>query len=360
MRLIVGLCEWQCWRLVSALSLSVGAVSFFVVSVGLVLLPADVEKLTQPLYLSITHSHVLPAQQAVSLVWYMPRGDRQGWRHQLIRHDLINDRPTPQMLWPELLPSAIGPGTTSEILFAGCWDGSLWRLDLSQATAPQKVGTHAEPGPQQIICSADGRWLATLAAHYLQVLDLATGQPAWKHGDSQSNCVALHPDSRRMLVSHSDGRLVELELQSGRELRTVAQLEGPAVNVSISPNARLIAVITAGGGSHLLHWETGLSAWPADWRDAPHFTRSAIAQFSPCGERLITSGRDTMTLAVWNLRTMQLEGELRGHDKAINGVAFLGDGRLCSFGADGTFRIWNLEKRTAERVQSININAQAS
>jgi hypothetical protein len=56
---------------------------------------------------------------------------------------------------------------------------------------------------------------------------------------------------------------------------------------------------------------------------------------------------------------MQLEGELRSHVKSINGVAFLDEDRLCSFGADGTIRVWNLAQGGPPQVLTINVSAQA-
>jgi len=361
MRLVLNLSEWKFLQVVSALLSSLAAVSLFTVLVGFVLLPADMKAIRQPLYASIIHCHLSPdSQQAVSLIWYMPFSTAAGWQHQFVRHGLAGERPELKMPWPQLRPSSAAPGKSPDELFVGCWDGRLWKVDLSQSgAAPQQLGKHPELGPHLLECSRDGRWLASLGPKFLQVLDLASGKVAWSLERGGPRCFAIHPDSGRMLVNLTDARVVELELATGTALRTIAAPCESATHANFSPDGRLAVLVSAVGGLHLLNWETGLSAWPADWRDCPHEFRSCVAQFSPSGERLITGGSDTSTLAVWNLRTMRLEGELRGHAKSINGVTFLDEQRVCSFGADGTIRIWDLAGRSPPRVLTIDVRPLA-
>jgi WD40 repeat protein len=359
MRLILWLWQWQIARMLSALGLSLSAVSFFVVTVSLVLLPADLKELQAPLYLSITHCHVMPGgQRAISLVWYMPRDTSQGWRHQLAAHDLAGAQPALELSWPQLESYSAHSLGGRESLYVAGWDGSLWKVNAARpGSQPQLLGRHPEQGPHDIAASADGRWLVTLGPDTLQVLDAASGRPVWTRGDVRS--CALHPCGERIAASLEDGRLVELDRATGRLQRVVARYENPSLTVEFSPDGRRLAMTGGESSLTLLDWESGNSALPERWRDVAHRCRSSTLVFSPDGERLVTSGRQTSTLAVWNLRTMELEAELIGHEKSINGAAFLDQHRLCSFGADGTIRIWDLVRRGRPEVITLDVTPQA-
>lgn len=361
MRLILWLWEWQLARMLGAVALSLSAVSFFVVTVSLVLLPADLEKLQAPLYLSITHCHVTPAaEQAISVVWYMPHDSRAGWRHQLALHDLAGGRPPLQLNWPELAAYSAASSRDRRTLYVGCWNGGLWRVKAARPAAPaERLGEHPEPGPHSIAAAEDGRWLVTLGPKTLQVLDMASGRPAWSRtGDVR--CFALHPEGRRILANLADGRLLELDCATGKTLRLVTRFDEPAITAAFSPDGRRAALVGGSGSLTLLDWDTGRSAWPPGWRDQLHLCRSGTILFSPSGDRLITGGRDTARLAVWNLRTMELETELCGHEKSINGATFLDEQRLCSFGADGSIRVWDLAGRGPPQVITLDVTPQAS
>ncbi|MFO1094280.1 MAG: serine/threonine-protein kinase, partial [Planctomycetaceae bacterium] len=67
---------------------------------------------------------------------------------------------------------------------------------------------------------------------------------------------------------------------------------------------------------------------------------------SPDGSVLATASQDGV-VRLWDLASRQLAGELRGHDRDVNDVAFSADGRrLISSGEDGTARIWDVESRS--------------
>jgi WD40 repeat protein len=55
-------------------------------------------------------------------------------------------------------------------------------------------------------------------------------------------------------------------------------------------------------------------------------------------------------LAIWNATTGVRVKTLQGHDDTINGAAFLPDGSLVSWSADGTLRLWNVRRGVVRRV----------
>src|SRR3954452_11485084 len=62
---------------------------------------------------------------------------------------------------------------------------------------------------------------------------------------------------------------------------------------------------------------------------------------SPDGETAISGSFDSTAIR-WSLTTNAAEQVLRFHADAVNAVAWLGDGRAATAGADGRIAIWSL------------------
>jgi WD40 repeat protein len=308
--------------------------------------------------LSVTHCRVAPGgERAVSLVWFMPRDSREGWRHQLAVHDFAGKRPAMQLPWPQLAAYSLASSRDGTAYYIGCWDGGLWRIDADQRVMPQRLGTHPEQGAHNLAVSPDGRWLASLGPDVLQVLDLHSQRQAWKLVAGVRS-FAMHPSGEQIAASLNDGRLLELDTATGDVLRLVAQLPEPGQVATFSPDGQLLAMIGGQQSLTLLDWRTGRSTWPAS-RDLPHRCRAGSLAFSPDSRRLVCGGRDTLTLAVWDLQTMELERELVGHEQSINGAIFLDERRIASFAADGTIRVWDLAAPGPPRVITLDVTPLA-
>ncbi len=70
---------------------------------------------------------------------------------------------------------------------------------------------------------------------------------------------------------------------------------------------------------------------------------------SPDGEHAISGSFDTSAIR-WSLKRNVAEQVMRFHDAAVNAVAWLGDGRIVTAGADGHIAIWVQGEPQPERV----------
>jgi WD40 repeat protein len=70
----------------------------------------------------------------------------------------------------------------------------------------------------------------------------------------------------------------------------------------------------------------------------------ALASDPPC--KKLAAGGSVKTIALWDVGSPQQPPRiLRGHRRAVTGLAFTSDGkRLASCGADSTVRIWDVEQ----------------
>ena len=72
--------------------------------------------------------------------------------------------------------------------------------------------------------------------------------------------------------------------------------------------------------------------------------------FSPDGKLLATASRDN-TMKLWDVRTRQQVGELRGHKLAVDTFAFAPDGRTLATGSyDNTIKLWDVASNSELRT----------
>jgi WD40 repeat protein len=342
---------------VAAATASLATVTLFTGLLGLAFLPRELERANPQQYVSITHS-LAPsgARPAVSLYWTIGKTGLPGWRHRLAVHAPQGCKRQNPRPWPELNPLALAHDSRADHILVGDWDGRIYSLDTQHAKAKAEcIGRHADGGAIALASSPDGRYVISQSAFHLYGWDREDKRECWRLPDVAAYCFAIRPDSSTAIVGTLGGDLLEIDLPSGRTLRTITRLEGFALSVTLSHDGNQLAVLRSSGDLLLLDSNTG----ELNWHESSHRNCQTccgrFTAFSPCGQWVVTAGQESgRSLAVWSVATGQKILELRGHEQAVQGAAFAADGSLRSWGADGTIRLWNLATGVTRELIAID------
>ena len=148
-----------------------------------------------------------------------------------------------------------------------------------------------------------------------------------------------------MAIACNDGvlRMWDLHTQEVRDLWSHTE---PIFNLAFSPDGRYLASV-GDTSVHVGDLET-FQVHRLD--DSSH--RTWAVRFSPDNSKLVT-GSDDAVINVWDLKTMSLEREIKGHSSQVKGVAISPDGkRLVSAGWDGHALVWDLASAPSRKLYS--------
>jgi hypothetical protein len=203
--------------------------------------------------------------------------------------------------------------------------------------------------------STDGQTFVTLAAGTLQAFDVKRQAVRWER-EKDVEAFALHPT--RGLIASVRGEVVQLSLETGAVVRTIARSAGRIRLLAVDHSGESLAWLDWSGGVEVRRLRDGALVW----RQAAHAGQTlppshrpalfgSVLTFSADGRRLATSACEgEWVLGIWDAKTGTRLKTLRGHDDTINGAAFLPDGSLASWSADGTLRLWNVRRGVVRRV----------
>jgi WD40 repeat protein len=215
--------------------------------------------------------------------------------------------------------------------------------------------------------SADARFLVGVGRdNRARVWDLASGEELYDNLmiDPTAREIDLSLDGKQILASSTaEGELLVL-YQAGEEEPKVLNPKNGGFNRlqgALSPNGKLAAVAVAGSFIELYDTATGRQLRTFPTRGVP-----ACVIFSPDGNQLAIGERTGLvTLLRLPLRVLQedqpetapnaaeppLARNFRGHQAAIEALAFTSDGRkLIAIDHDNAARCWDLGEQEESRV----------
>jgi WD40 repeat protein len=323
-----------------------------VAGLGLLL---EADRLSEPEYVSVTDCLVSEdGKSAISLFWSQhARGPARPAR--LAAHSLATNRPRVKILWPQIAPTSIAASLVDDRIFVAGQEGAIYLVRASDAqTAPRLLTTQPGGDVRALECSPDGRMLLATATRGVRAWSTDSGDLLWQRDDLSANGVSFDPGSRRLVCGLMDGEVIELDAATGRTLRGVTRMPFAVNEVRISPCGRWLACVGYERRVVLVQWADGDRIWQSSGpvNCAGSFR---VLSFSPSGRLLVTAAAtDVSHLTIWETATGRTLGMLRGHEGVMLGARFVDEGRLVSWGTDGTVRIWDVERAAAVAITRLS------
>ncbi|MEN2992466.1 MAG: WD40 repeat domain-containing protein [Bacteroidia bacterium] len=225
-------------------------------------------------------------------------------------------------------------------LYVGESSGRVYVLDLARKALVRLHQAHqgAVFGLFSHPTDAEG-WSSGRDGHFL-FWDTQASEPYARLLVSEAGLrgFALHPKGQHFLCAARDGCLYEIDRATRQVQRQIPADPELVFTVQYCPTSPLAA---SGGKSGTLR------LWDADfqcvWEVAAHTYALNTLAWHPSGKWLATGGRDRL-IHIWDVTKKVKRLTLRGHQRSVNALLWLGPDTLASAGDDGLIKIWHLEE----------------
>ena len=203
----------------------------------------------------------------------------------------------------------------------------------------------------------EGRHVVTAgddAVAYVWAPDLASVWPLRGHA-AAIGAARFSPDGRRVATASADHRAVVWDPDTGKQLFVLGH-DAAVLSIAFAPDGGRLVTASADHTARL--WALA-SDDPAAASDAVpiatlvgHADIVIDAVFDRDGRRIATASRDR-AIRIWDALSGDPIVAFEGHADLVAAVAFTGDGRVVSGGADGLVKVWRSDRSMVRRVVDV-------
>lgn len=157
----------------------------------------------------------------------------------------------------------------------------------------------------------------------------------------------------RLFTAGEDNAAIAWDLESGRQLFTLAGHAGPLVSIEESPDGHQLLTTSEDSTARLWDAHSGRLILSL----AGHANQLSSGAFSPDGKLVATAGRDG-TARLW-MPQLQQHLRIAAHDDWVRSAVFSpeeGEPRILTASADGTAAIW--DRATGKRLRELKGHVQ--
>ena len=203
--------------------------------------------------------------------------------------------------------------------------------------------------------SPDGSRLAVLSSHQevIFVADVPTGGRLWMEPSSNGRPIslAISPDGQTLAVGTASGRVILLEMHTGKEIREpLVHGEDAVTAVAFSPDGKTL--VSGASDTTVIMW--GVPSFDSQALPKTHGEELRSVAWSPDGKLLVTTAGVWPSankgpwghqgeVCLWDVATKKLLTKFTAHYGSVTCGVFSPDGKtLATTGRDGKMHLWDV------------------